>query len=69
MKPSKMTFSETYIISDQPVTCPRCGNRTVFLSEKKVSFKAHQLHKCLLCNCNYEFEMEGELLENEFDFL
>ncbi len=65
----KMIFSETYIISDQPVTCPRCGNRTDFLSETKFSYKFHQLHKCLSGNCNYEFEMEEELLENEFDIL
>ncbi|MEN2414240.1 hypothetical protein [Flavobacterium mesophilum] len=45
---------EIFLSSDQPATCPKCGNRTEILKE----FKLSQKHTCLSKECNFEFILE-----------
>lgn len=53
--------NEILLINDQPVTCPKCGNRTSF-SEKLIdNFKNLQFHKCLSNNCKFEFKSIEEI--------
>lgn len=49
---------EFFLMNDQPVTCPKCGNRTEF--EEAQEFKCKQLvqkHKCLDIDCQFKFEV------------
>lgn len=45
---------KTYLMGDQPATCPICGARTEFVT---LSAKREQ-HKCLDTDCNYQFILE-----------
>lgn len=45
---------EIFLSSDQPTTCPKCGNRTEIVNE----FDASQQHKCLSEVCNFQFILE-----------
>jgi len=56
-----MKLNEVLFINDQPVTCPKCGNRTVFLKELINDFENSQFHKCLSINCNFEFKCVEEI--------
>ena len=47
---------EIFIGTDQPATCPKCGNRTEILNDKI----NYQHHKCPSENCNFEFILEFE---------
>jgi len=50
---------DIYLMSDQPTTCPLCGNRTeIFIDPKLVKI---QQHKCLSNYCRFEFLVEDEL--------
>ena len=51
-------FHQIYDLSDQPTTCPNCGNRTEILLELKLMTKGIQIHRCLGKNCNFEFSSE-----------
>ncbi len=42
---------EIFLSSDQPTTCPKCGNRTDIIKE----FDASQQHKCLSEECEFQF--------------
>ena len=41
---------ETYILSDQPTLCPKCGTRTDFIEREK-----DQLHSCPNNKCKKKF--------------
>ena len=45
---------EIFISSDQPTTCPKCGNRTEIIED----FISSQKHKCLSKNCDFQFILE-----------
>ena len=45
---------EIFLNSDQPTTCPKCGNRSEIISE----FDLSQHHKCLSEKCNFKFILE-----------
>lgn len=45
---------EVFLSSDQPTTCPKCGNRTDIINEFEVS----QQHKCLSKECEFQFILE-----------
>lgn len=45
---------EIFLSSDQPTTCPKCGNRTEIVSD----FNASQQHRCLSEECNFQFILE-----------
>ncbi len=47
---------ESFLSSDQPTTCPKCGNRTEIVNETDFS----QQHKCLSKECNFQFILEFE---------
>ena len=53
-------YSEVYIYSDQPTTCPVCGVRTEILSDLSHTTEETQIHKCLSNNCNFEFVLQVE---------
>lgn len=57
-------YSEVYIYSDQPTTCPKCGTRSeVVLNFAHTSDKT-EVHLCPDNNCNYEFIMQ---YDKDFD--
>ena len=45
---------EIFLSSDQPATCPKCGNRTEIVNEIDFS----QQHTCLSIECNFQFILE-----------
>ncbi|WP_209320110.1 hypothetical protein [Flavobacterium denitrificans] len=49
-----MTELEMFLSSEQPTTCPTCGNRTEILEE----FEFSQKHKCLNTECSFKFILE-----------
>ena len=51
-------FSEVYIYTDQPTTCPQCGTRSeIFLNLSHTRDKT-EVHLCPQKNCGYEFVMQ-----------
>jgi hypothetical protein len=57
----------TFLINDQPMTCPKCGTRTDFFVQiSPVSNEYAEIHKCLSKECQFEFVAEcDENFENE----
>jgi len=51
-------YFELYIMSDQPTTCPKCGNLTGIIFDFYDTPKKTQLHKCLTVNCRFNFLIE-----------
>lgn len=47
---------EVFFLNDQPVTCPKCGNRTKFTQNSK----RQQLHICLFNGCKFKFLCEED---------
>ena len=56
-------FANTFIYSDQPTTCPKCGLRTKIILDFSHTNKQTQIHKCYSENCLYEF-----VVQNNFEF-
>jgi hypothetical protein len=54
-------FSEVYIYSDQPTTCPKCGSRTEIIISLSDTIEHTQFHKCNVEGCNYEFVMQEDI--------
>ena len=48
-------FREVFIMTEQPTTCPDCGNRTEILMDFWHTFHKLQVHKCLSNSCKFEF--------------
>ena len=40
-------FDEFFIRTEQPTTCPFCGNRTEILLDLSHTLEQTQIHKCL----------------------
>jgi hypothetical protein len=60
-----INFSEVYIFSDQPTTCPKCSARTDILMDFAHTKDQTEIHQCLDQNCKYEFIMQyDEEFEN-----
>lgn len=58
-------FYNTFLHSDQPMTCPMCGARTDFYSDiSPVTNEKVEIHKCLSNNCHFEFVAE---FDNDFE--
>jgi hypothetical protein len=53
---SKPNSSITYIIGEDPMTCPECGARTDF----DVLADGQELHTCLNSSCELSFLAEHE---------
>ena len=62
-------FNNTFLISDQPTTCPKCGARTDFYDDTSpVSNEVVQIHTCLSPTCKFEFVVEfDEELDNKVE--
>ncbi|MCC6186246.1 MAG: hypothetical protein IT256_03750 [Chitinophagaceae bacterium] len=54
------TFTEAYIYSDQPTTCPLCGTRSQVILNLSHTKDKTEVHKCLQSNCGYEFVMQHD---------
>jgi hypothetical protein len=55
---------DIFIMTDQPVTCPRCGARAEIIREFKEEDLSAQLCKCPEKDCLFLFiEQEDEFLE------
>lgn len=52
---------ETYLFTDQPTTCPKCGTRTQFID--LFTPLNTQVHKCPSPLCNFEFIQEEDFEE------
>lgn len=57
-------FSEVYIFSDQPTTCPKCGTRSEMILNFAHTINKTEVHLCPDNNCSYEFVMQ---YDEDFD--
>jgi len=55
-----INFSEIFISSEQPTTCPKCGARTEILLDFSHTKDETQIHKCLDENCSKEFIVQQD---------
>jgi len=55
-----MTYSEVYIYSDQPVTCPKCGARTEITLDLFSTPEQTQHHTCLSVKCRFMFVTQND---------
>lgn len=51
---------ESFLMTDQPATCPKCGARTEILSEEVVEGIIMQQQLCMNGNCKYSFSLYEE---------
>ena len=51
-------YTEVYIYSDQPTTCPKCGTRSEFFLSLSRTTDKTEAHLCSDVNCKYEFIMQ-----------
>lgn len=51
---------DIYIMTEQPVKCPKCGARTEIISEEIHKDIIEQICQCLFSECGYIF-IEQEL--------
>lgn len=64
-----ITYTEVYIYSDQPTTCPRCGTRSELILNLSHTIDKTEVHMCTKANCGYEFVMQcDEDMDNERQF-
>jgi hypothetical protein len=56
-----INFSEVYISSDQPTTCPQCSARTKVLMDFSHTKDQTEIHQCIDQNCRYEFVMQYDV--------
>ncbi len=59
-----INFSETFIYSDQPTTCPECGVRSEIIVDLSHTKDQTQVHKCPNEKCKFEFVMQ---YDSDFD--
>ena len=60
-----MDFSQTFIYSDQPTTCVKCGARTAIILDFSHTKHKSQIHKCNDIHCGFEFLIQyDEAFEN-----
>lgn len=53
-----INFSEVYIYTDQPTTCPKSGDRTEIILDLSQTKDTTQIHKCQNERCAFEFVMQ-----------
>ena len=56
-----ISFSEVFIYSDQPTTCPKCGLRTEIILDLSHTKEQTQIHKCDSGDCNFEFVVQNDI--------
>ena len=59
-----INYSEVFIYSDQPTTCPLCGACTKIILDLSHTKYQTQIHKCYDKNCNFEFIIQ---FDEDFD--
>ena len=55
-----MLTLEVYTFTDQPTTCPKCGNRTEIIADLFDSPEKTQHHCCLSTICSFKFVIEED---------
>lgn len=55
-----LNFNEVFTYTDQPVTCPDCGNRTKIVIDLPHSPNQTQVHICLTSICNKKFITQND---------
>lgn len=55
-------FKEISSYTDQPVTCPKCGNRTNIVLDLSHTKEETQVHKCLSNYCLNKFVTQADSL-------
>ena len=50
-------YSELFVTTDQPTTCPSCGLRTEIIFDMQHTRDVTQVHKCLAEVCQKEIVM------------
>lgn len=55
-----INYSEVFVYSDQPTTCPKCGLRTEIILDLSHTKEQTQIHKCPYRNCSFEFVMQND---------
>ena len=53
-------YSEIYINSDQPTTCPKCGSRSEIVSDFSHTKDKTEIHLCTKEKCEYQFIMQHD---------
>lgn len=56
-----MTYFDIYLFTDQPTTCPKCGNRTEILIDFYDHLYKTQLYECMTINYGFQFLIEEDL--------
>lgn len=56
-----VNFSEVFIYSDQPTTCPECGTRTEIILDLSHIKNQTQIHQCLSKKCAFEFVTQHDI--------
>lgn len=59
-----INYSEVFIYSNQPTTCPLCGACTKIILDLSHTKYQTQIHKCHNKNCNFEFIIQ---FDDDFD--
>jgi len=59
-----LDYSNVYVFSDQPTTCPQCGLRTEIILDLFESLEKTQLHKCPSIICGFEFVIQEDVKED-----
>jgi transcriptional regulator NrdR family protein len=54
-------FSEIFIYSDQPITCPYCGADSEIVLDLSHTTDQTQIHKCINSKCEYRFVMQYDV--------
>ena len=55
-----LNFTEIFIYSDQPTTCPKCGLRSEIVLDLLHEENSAQVHKCSNNKCEFEFVMQDD---------
>lgn len=53
-------FSQVFIYSDQPTTCPKCGLRSEIILDLSHTKDVTQIHKCPNEKCEFQFVMQHD---------
>ncbi len=58
-----MDFTEVFILSDQPTTCPKCGARTDVILDMSHTTNMTQVEECLGCGERFFFSVKMFILK------
>ena len=58
MESLKIDYSDIYIYSDQPTTCPKCSSSTEIVFDLSHTNNMTQIHFCHYYNCKFQFIMQ-----------